>query len=55
MNRIQWFLVKSDRQVTVTDPDKVKNLRYDGTDVSAVQSPFSWKVWQASPASDRFL
>ena len=55
MDRIQWFIVKSDLQVTITDPDKVKNLYYDGTQVKALASSFSWKVWQATPSSDLFL
>ena len=56
MDRIQWFVVKSNIQVTVTsDLDKVKNLRCDGTVVDAGGSPFLWKVWQASPESDSFL
>ena len=56
MDRIQWFIVKSDLRVTVTDLDKQKELRYDaGTGVSAGEPSFSWKVWQASPGSDSFL
>ena len=55
MNMIQWFIVKSDKQVTVTDPDKAKNLVFDGSNASAVERSFSWKVWQASPGSDLFL
>jgi len=51
----KWFIIKSDRQVTISDPDKVKNLFFGGTDVSAVKSAFSWKVWQASPGSDLFF
>ena len=60
MDRIQWFLVKAVKpngrvEVTVTDPDKVKNLFYDGTNVSAVGKPFSWNVSQVSPNSEYLL
>ena len=56
MNRIQWFLFKSesDREVTITDPDRVKKLLYDDV-VKAVEEPFSWNVSQASPGSDLLL
>ena len=55
MGGIQWFIVKSDKQVTITDPDKAKNLVFDGRNVSAAERSFSWKVWQATPGSDLFL
>ena len=55
MDRNQWFIVESGSQVTVTDPDKKKNLYYDGTVVSAKEKTFSWKVWKAAPGSDLFL
>ena len=56
MDRIQWFLFKSesDREVTITDPDRVKKLLYDDV-VKAVEEPFSWNVSQASPGSDLLL
>ena len=57
MDRIQWFLVKSDRQMTITDPDKAKKLLYDPSSniVKAVEQPFLWNVSQASPGSDLLL
>ena len=57
MDRIQWFLFKSDREVTITDPDRVKNLLYDPVNdtVEAVEEPFLWNVSQASPGSDLLL
>ena len=56
MDRIQWFLFKSesDREVTIADPDRVKKLLYDDV-VKAVEEPFSWNVSQASPGSDLLL
>ena len=56
MDMIQWFLFKSesDREVTITDPDRVKKLLYDDV-VKAVEEPFSWNVSQASPGSDLLL
>ena len=57
MDRIQWFLVKSDRQMTITDPDKEKKLLYDPSSniVKAVKQPFLWNVSQALPGSDLLL
>ena len=57
MDMIQWFLFKSDREVTITDPDRVKKLLYDRVNdiVKAVEAPFSWNVSQASPGSDLLL
>ena len=59
MDRIQWLLFKSesDREVTITDPDRVKKLLYDRVNdiVKAVEAPFSWNVSQASPGSDHLL
>ena len=56
MDMIQWFLFKSesDREVTITDPDRVNKLLYDDV-VKAVEEPFSWNVSQASPGSDLLL
>ena len=57
MDMIQWFLFKSDREVTITDPDRVKKLLYDRVNdiVKAVEAPFSWNVSQVSPGSDLLL